>query len=232
MSIPDELRITCATCEEPPAPCPLGHLGKPERQDVHGMMNALYYDRGQIIWQEGVFRPGCFIICAGTADLLVRSISGKRRVIRSLQPGEMVPCLNGLHAAPANSDFAVQVESKSQLLLHYLASESFGYLMVRYPSIATKVIDRLSAAVIELIHDLGVSSYCTVRARVARALECLDQGERFTLPMSQQAIAELVGASREAVNKVLHDMSQEQIITVNHHRIQIISKEKLHDLQM
>lgn len=196
------------------------------------MMNALYYDRGQIAWQEGVFRPGCFIICVGSADLLVRSIEGKRRIVRTFQAGEMIPCLNGAFLDQPNSDFAVQVESLSQLLLQYLPAESFGYMMVRYPSIATKVINRLSATVLELLHDLGVSSYCTVRARVARALAYLDQAEQLDSPVSQQSIAELVGASREAVNKVLHDMAQDQLIDIDRHRITIADKEKLQELQM
>ena len=193
------------------------------------MMNALYYARGQTAWQEGVFRAGCFVICSGTADLLVRSIEGKRRVVCSFRAGDMIPCLNGIHRVVSNTDFAVQVESTSQLLVQYIPAESLGYLLVRYPSIVTKVIDRLSETVLELIHDLGVSSYCTVRARVARALESLDGDDALSSPLSQQQIAERVGASREAVNKVLHDMVDEKLISIEQRRIRVVNREKLQD---
>lgn len=225
-------KMNCSTCGCPPT-CIVAHLKGSELLEISEMMNSLRYERGQIIWQEGIFRPGCFIICNGSAEMTVRSVEGKRRIVRSFRAGDLIPCLDGGRIGEPTQEFVVQVGSTTPVLLRYLPTESFGYLVIRYPSIAMKVIERLSTAVLQLIHELGVSSYCDVRTRVARVLIHLQEASQLRQPPpSQQVIAELVGASREAVNKALHSLAEEEILSIEHRHIKVLDDQRLQELQM
>lgn len=231
MSSPQAMKMQCDICGHPGV-CPFTHLGDTELQEIMGTMSSFRYEPGQILWQEGVYRPGCFVLCAGTADLAVTNSEGKRRIVLSLQAGDIIPCLDGVRAGDPTRRFAVQVESTSRVLVHYLPSESFGYLMIRYPSIAARVVEKLSATVLQLVRQIGVSAYCDVQARLAGILLDLQEtGQLEHLP-SQQVLAELAGASREAVNKTLRHLNHEKIIIMEGHKIKIVDKRRLQELQV
>ncbi|OGF55933.1 MAG: hypothetical protein A2Z21_00820 [Candidatus Fraserbacteria bacterium RBG_16_55_9] len=224
----------CMSCERS-ASCILGRLPETELREISKRVKSLYYVRGQVIWQEGVYRPGCFILCQGRALLTVRkSGEAKRRILKFLQTGDLIPCVNASHNGERiYNDFVVQVEAETPALVYYLPASSFRSFVMRHPSVATKVIERLSVVARELLHEIWISSYCDVRARVARVLMELQGAAQFERqPLLRQVIADLVGVNRKVTNKALYNLMEEKIIAIQDHKIEVLDERRLRELQV
>lgn len=221
----------CISCERP-ARCMLAGLPETELSATSEMMQSLYYQRGQSIWRAGICRPGSFILCEGDAILLVRgSAETKHRIVKILREGDLISCVDGSHLGEPIDDFIVQVEATSPVLVRHLPAESFRSLLMRCPSIATKVMESLSDLVMDLLHELWVSSSLGSRSRVAQALIRLQEAAQLERRhLSQQFLAEMSGVSRRTVNKKLHRLVQEKIIVMGNHRIRIVDERRLMSL--
>jgi CRP-like cAMP-binding protein len=81
----------------------------------------------------------------------------------------------------------------------------------------------------EQVEDLA---FLTLERRVAKLLLRLaeEAGPRPKIKISQRALAELVGGSRERINKLLHQWKRAEIIATNQGSIQICDREALVDL--
>lgn len=68
----------------------------------------------------------------------------------------------------------------------------------------------------------------TVVERVARQLDAFAEGRgSFTLPVTQEELGRLVGASRERVNKALHRLVEEGMVAYNGRQFRILARDGL-----
>jgi len=110
-----------------------------------------------------------------------------------------------------------------------LEGEKLKALMIKYPSIAFKVMDELSRR-LEMaenrIEDISLSS---VSHRVAKAIMELSNGkEQFSLPMTKGDLASQLGMTQETLSRKLALFQEEGLILLKGHRKIIIkNKEQL-----
>jgi len=99
----------------------------------------------------------------------------------------------------------------------------------RKPRIASMVLRVLAQRVREADRKIGTLALMDVYGRVASTLLELATDERGKLvvnqKLSQQDIANMVGASREMVNRILKDLSDRGFIAVESKSITIINRE-------
>ncbi|MFM8514971.1 MAG: Crp/Fnr family transcriptional regulator [Actinomycetota bacterium] len=187
--------------------------------------------KGQILFEEGEPGDRLYVILDGKVKLGHSSPDGRESLMAVLGPGEMFGELSlfdpGKRAATATAltDASV-LELSNEQLMPWLAGR---------PEVAAALLQALARRIRRTNEAMADLVFSDVPGRVAKAL--MDLGEKFgtvtpegllvTHDMTQEEIAQLVGASRETVNKALADFTQRGWIRLESRQVVILDVERL-----
>lgn len=199
-----------------------------EMMEVAMITNSREYKKGEMIYMTGDKGEKLFVIHKGKVKITRFSDLGKEQVIRVLGPGDFMGELSLFVHEPL-TDNAEALEDTTACIID---GEKLKGLMVKYPTIALKVLEELSARLEKaenLIEHLGIHN---VESRIIDILLDLanDKGE-ITLKMSKGDLASHIGMSQETLSRKLsyfQDMGWIKLI--GHRRIIILDKEALKTL--
>jgi CRP-like cAMP-binding protein len=156
--------------------------------------------RNEVLFRQGDSARELFGVVSGRIAILSSSPDGRESLVAVLEEGSLFGELGLFDDEPRSAD--ARALEESQVL-------AIGYEPVRaaidaHPTLLW-VIARLLARRLRHTDDaLADAVFLDVPARTAkRLLEIAGDAERFRLPMTQEDLAGLVGASRERVNKAL-----------------------------
>jgi CRP/FNR family cyclic AMP-dependent transcriptional regulator len=160
-------------------------------------------------------------VLEGSLLVYVDEESGRVAELSRLGPGEYFgELMLGGHVRSAS------VKATSNVKLCMVRRPEFEAILTRRPDLAFHVIQTLIARVKELTENVRGLALMDVYGRVARLLlEAATPGEAnghaVVEGLSQQAMAERVGASRSMINRVLKDLVAGGYIAVTRGRIEI-----------
>lgn len=202
---------------------PLFHgLDKEALQAIASQAVTQQYPKNSILVYEGEEPDALYIIVSGRAKVYVSDEEGKELVLNSLSTGEFFGELALIDGAPRSA--TVMTTDKSTLIK--ISQRDFAKFMQETPGVAMNVLKELAhrvRGVNEHIRDLALLD---VYGRVARTLLRLaketDEG-LMTDAITQQEIANMVGASREMVSRVLNNLKSDGYISVREKRIKLIA---------
>ena len=202
-----------------------------EREELRGMMSQTTLRRGEVLFNEGDSGDRLYILLTGKVKLGHTSVDGRENLLAVLGPGEVVGELTLFDPGP-RSTTATAVATTELLALEH--NQLMGFID-SHPTLAK---DMLRALAVRLrrtniaLADLVVSD---VPGRVAKAL--LDLAERFGAPtedgihvphdLTQEELAQLVGASRETINKSLAEFVSRGWIRLEGRAVTLIDVERL-----
>jgi len=187
--------------------------------------------KGQTLFHEGEPGDRLYVILDGKVKLGHTSPDGRESLMAILGPGEMFGELSlfdpGKRAATATAltDASV-LELSNEQLMPWLAGR---------PEVAAALLQALARRLRRTNEAMADLVFSDVPGRVAKAL--MDLGEKFgtvtpegllvTHDMTQEEIAQLVGASRETVNKALADFTQRGWLRLESRQVVILDVERL-----
>ena len=112
-----------------------------------------------------------------------------------------------------------------------LRREAFQVLRERHPALDRGLVELLARRVRRLSAHLTEALYVPVEARVVRRLLALCReyggadsgpgGRPVRVPLTQTELAELAGATRPTVNRVLRSLQDEGVLTLARGRIEV-----------
>ena len=187
-------------------------LDPDEARAVLDSLTRLTVPRGDVLFHESEPGDCLYVIRSGKVKLGRRSNDGRENLLAVLGPGELLGELSlfdpGLRTATATAlTDAVVLQMGHDELAKWLATT---------PSVAEHLLRTLARRLRRTNEALADLVFTDVPGRVAKAL--LDLAERFGQPseaglhvhhdLTQEELAQLVGASRETVNKALADFAQ------------------------
>ena len=124
---------------------------------------------------------------------------------------------------PKRNDYAEALEPSTLCLMR---ADDFRRVAREEVELAHAVAVRLSRRVMELEQILAETVFCTVKSRVSFALLRLSkrEGHRRTtsLNITHQEVANLVGATRETVTGVLHNLRENGVIELANRRMKVL----------
>ena len=162
-----------------------------------------------------------YLVLEGRLLVYVDEESGRVAELSRLGPGQYFgELMLGGHVRTAS------VKALTNVKLCLVRRAEFEAILKRRPDLAFHVIQTLVARVRELTENVRGLALMDVYGRVARLLletasPAPDGGFAVVDGMSQQAIAERVGASRSMINRVLKDLVAGGYIVLTRGRIQI-----------
>jgi CRP/FNR family cyclic AMP-dependent transcriptional regulator len=174
-------------------------------------MSRVDLPRGQVLFHEGEPGDRLYVIATGKVKLGRRSADGRENLLSVLGPGEMFGELSLFDPGPRTASATAVADARLLELAH---SELVTWLE-KHPTVAEHLLGALAARLRRTNENLADLVFSDVPGRVAKAL--LDLSTRFGQPvedgmrvahdLTQEELAQLVGASRETVNKALADFS-------------------------
>jgi CRP/FNR family cyclic AMP-dependent transcriptional regulator len=192
-------------------------LSSAELIGLTALMRPRAYARDEVIYLRGDPGTAFYVIASGRVKIALTSADGKELILRRLDAGEFHGELALLDDEPRSAD-AVATEPSVLLVLH---RDAFRQFLLERPTVAFKLLARLSYYLrrnTELIQD---ATFLDVPARLARILLELGgasddglppEGARLPDKMKQAELASLVGATRESVNKWLGSFERQGLI--------------------
>ena len=172
-------------------------------------MTASRLERGDILFREGDRGDRLYVIGEGKIKLGLTSADGRENLLAILGPGEMFGELSLFDPGPRTATATAVAETQLIALSH----EDLTSFLSGRPAVAATMLAALARRLRRTNETLSDLVFTDVPGRVAKAL--LDLSNRFgrasedgilvAHDLTQEELAQLVGASRETVNKALAD---------------------------
>jgi len=182
------------------------------------------FPRNTIIISEGDTSDSLYAVLSGKVKIYLSDDEGKEIIINIQGAGEYFGELALLDDSPRSASVMTIEECK----LAIISKAAFDECLEANPQIALRVIRGLSARLRDLTENVKSLALMDVYGRVARTLLDLaeeDNGEQIIRQrLTQRDIANMVGASREMVSRILKDLSVGGYITIRNKTITIHDK--------
>ena len=181
------------------------------------------------------WEPGTSVVTEGEiADCMYLIHEGELRAFVAGDGGRVVE-LNTLHAGELFGELMLSGELRSATVqvttrarLTRVTREQAERVLAQRPELALQLIQRLVQRVRTLTRTVGRLASVDVYGRLVGLFDALaidDKGQRVVPgPLSQQRIAERVGASKAMVNRLLSDLAKGGYIEVSRERIVLLRK--------
>ncbi|AYD90715.1 Crp/Fnr family transcriptional regulator [Actinomyces sp. 2119] len=182
-------------------------LAPQEQEELRAMMTQTTLRRGETLFNEGDAGDRLYILLSGKVKLGHASVDGRENLLAVLGPGEIVGELTLFDPGPRSTTASAVAPTELLTLDHNQLMD----FVESHPQLAKDMLRSLAQRLRRTNTALADLVFSDVPGRVAKAL--LDLADRFGsntedgihVPhdLTQEELAQLVGASRETVNKSL-----------------------------
>lgn len=156
--------------------------------------------RNDVLFDEGDPSNELFVVVSGRIAISNQSIDGRESVMALMEAGDLfgeMPLFDNLN----RSAQARALEKSEVVSIPYQPVQT---LYSDNPKLLHRVVAMLARRLRETNAALGDSVFLDVTGRTAkRLLELAGDSDTFELPITQEELAGMVGASRERVNKAI-----------------------------
>jgi CRP/FNR family transcriptional regulator, cyclic AMP receptor protein len=187
--------------------------------------------RGQHVFIEGELGDRLYVVLDGKVKLVHTAPDGRESVLAVLGPGEMFGELSLFDPGPRASTATALTDAT----VSGLGRSALRPWLTGRPEVAEALLQALAARLRRTSEAMGDLVFSDVPGRVAKAL--LDLSEKFgshtpegllvAHDMTQEELAQLVGASRETVNKALADFAARGWVQLESRAVIIIDVDRL-----
>ena len=183
-------------------------------REAHGRIAAYattrHVARGETIFMKGDAGTSLFAVCSGTVQVLVPSAEGKNAVINLIHAGEIFGEIALLDGQPRTADALAFTDCT----LMVLERRDFLPLLREQPEIAVKLLEILCGRIRRTTEQVEEIMFLDLERRLAKALLRLETSSQapYRISITQRALSEIVGVSREETNKQLQLWSKDEIV--------------------
>lgn len=180
--------------------------------ELSGRTELSKYRRNELICTQGEVADRLFIVFSGRVAITVKATDGRESVVAVLGPGALfgeLPLFDGGNRS---------ADARALGTVHLI---SVGYDDVKRvlrarPEVLWAVVRILSRRLRATDEALSDAMFLDVTGRTAKRLLQVSAGEdEFKMPLTQEELAGMVGASRERVNKAIATFVKLGWITVD-----------------
>ena len=180
--------------------------------------------RNDVVFTEGVEADACYVVVDGRIAISNKSADGRESMVALMQRGELFGEM-GLFDGLGRSAEARALEQSQVIMIPY---DVLRAIWEDKPELLWSVVRLLSQRIRSTDEALADSFFLDVTGRTAKhLLELAGQSEEFEIPITQEELAGLVGASRERVNKAIASFLRLGWIEQNDRSYRILKRREL-----
>lgn len=184
-------------------------LDETAADSLESSMTTVSIARGKDLFKEGEDGTELFVVLSGKIKLGRTSSDGRENLLAVLGPGQMFGELSLFDPGPRSATATAVVDTTVASLSH----DALLPIIEQYPQVSSAFLFQLASRLRRTNEVVGDLVFSDVPGRVAKALVDLasrfgretDAGIDVHHDLTQEELAQLVGASRETVNKALAD---------------------------
>ncbi|MCA0186144.1 MAG: Crp/Fnr family transcriptional regulator [Proteobacteria bacterium] len=177
-----------------------------------------------IVVSEGDEGNSLFVVQSGALKAFLTDNAGREVTLSLLDPGDYFGELALLDEAPRSA--SVAAVTKSEVL--QIPRSAFLALIEVHPACLQMVVRNLVGRIRTLTESVRSLALVDVFGRISRVFNSLavekDGVMQIDRRLTQQDLANMVGASREMVNRILRDLVSGGYVELEQHRIIICRK--------
>jgi CRP/FNR family transcriptional regulator, cyclic AMP receptor protein len=180
--------------------------------------------RGDVLFAQGSDSNELFVVLSGRVAMTNRSTDGRESVVALMEAGDLFGEMPLLDSGPRSAE-ARALEPSKVLSIPY---EPVRSLFDDQPLLLWGVVRLLSHRLRSTDEALADAMFLDVTGRTAkRLLELAGGADEFTLPITQEELAGMVGASRERVNKAIASFIRLGWLDQQERRYRILKRDRL-----
>jgi CRP/FNR family cyclic AMP-dependent transcriptional regulator len=180
--------------------------------------------RGDVIFEEGAEPDHLYVVEDGRIAIASKSIDGRESVFALMERGDLFGEM-GLLDGQGRSAEARALEPSRITEIPFAPVRA---IFDEDPQLLWGVVALLAGRLRNMDSALADSVFLDVTGRTAkRLLEMAGDQDEFTLPVTQEELAGMVGASRERVNKAIASFVRLGWIDQSDRRYAILDREQL-----
>ncbi len=195
-------------------------------EELSGIAETRTYKRGELIFSEGDFADGLYILFVGHVKIFKLSMEGKEQILHLIGPGEPF----GEVAVFLGTTFPAYAEALEESKAVIFPRTAFVNLITKDPYLAMNMLAILSKRLRSftlLIEDLSLKE---VPQRFASYLlygsEDRDR-DYVQLTITKGQLASLLGTIPETLSRILGKMVTEGVIEVQGRKITLLDRDAL-----
>jgi CRP/FNR family cyclic AMP-dependent transcriptional regulator len=206
-------------------------LSEEDTRALRAMVLVVKLNRGERLFAEGDKGDKLYIIITGKIKLTKAAPDGRENLLSVHGPGEMFGELSLFDPVPRTASATAVTDTE----LAGLAHEDVRNWLSTRPEVSMHLLQALAQRLRRINEVKADLVFTDVPGRVAKAL--LDLAERFGVQnsdgiqvnhdLTQEELAQLVGASRETVNKALADFAARGWIQLAAKSVLVVDADRL-----
>ncbi|SDW09625.1 CRP/FNR family transcriptional regulator, anaerobic regulatory protein [Paenibacillus sp. CF384] len=197
-------------------------------------LNLVTKPKKHVLQTSGHDKNGLFFVISGKVRFYKTNSAGKEYTVCILDGGGVF----GEVESFSLGNKGTYVETMEETMYYRMPNEQFELLMIKYPELAVPFLSELSKRLRiqdELVEKL---IFRDLRGKVLYFLNRLsnkfgveqDGYLKIDIPLSHQELANMIGATREAVTLVLQELSNEGILITSRKMVMIHIQKAMKEL--
>jgi CRP-like cAMP-binding protein len=202
-------------------------LSPDERQELLALTRRRRFARNEVIFHEGDPGDTLHLVAKGHIAIRVTTPLGDIATVRVLKAGEFFGELAIISPGPRNAT-AVALDPVETRAIH---RDQFDALRARDPAIDRVIIEALVTEVRRLAVQLVDALYIPVEKRIWRRVGDLTgifgsaDGAAVSIPLTQEELAQVVGATRPTVNRTLKEGEDAGVVRLSRGRVEVLDRD-------
>jgi CRP/FNR family transcriptional regulator len=190
------------------------------------------YPRGAVVFHEGHVARGVYILSSGRAKVSISSADGKKLIIRLASGGDLL----GLYAGLTGRPFEATAEMVESGRVDFISRQDLLQLLTHQQALGIDLLEMFSRQFSDFIdHTRMLLLSESALEKLARLIlrwghdfgERTNDGIRVRIVLTQEEIAQIIGASRETVTRLLSTLKRDQIIRMTRDALWIRDRDAL-----
>ncbi len=180
--------------------------------------------RGDVLFTEGEEPDELFVTVSGRIAMVNRSVDGRESVVALMEDGDLFGEMPLFDSQDRSTDGRA-LETSQVIVIPYAPVRE---LYAAQPSQLWQAVALMARRLRNMDGVLADSVFLDVTGRTAkRLLEIAGDRDEFALPVTQEELAGMVGASRERVNKAIASFVKLGWIEQRDRRYAIVNRKQL-----
>ena len=196
--------------------------------------NTYIYSKNVILQTPDNKKKGLFFVIAGTLRFYKTNPAGKQHTVCILSAGGVFGEVETFSLGTGGS----YVETMEESIVFSIPTEQFEPLLAKHPELSLRLLAEMSRRLRD--HDELVEKlvFRDLRGKVLYFLNRLsnkfgieeNEYRKIDIPLTHQELANMIGATREAVSLVLKELSNEGVLVTSRRRVMIHTVKTMQEL--
>ena len=204
-------------------------LNQDELDSMMRYLTPRTVQKSEIFLLEGDWCDSLYFVFSGVVKVYKISADGKQQILNIATTGESLNDVSTFDQSPN----AANMVAMTPTLLYGIKKSDLSTILIKYPQVALNALKVLAGRVRRDSLLVETLSFNQVLGRLAQMLlKYYGENRLVGVKLTQQDMADMIGTSREMVNKSLKIMENSGAIKLNRTGIIIPNKKSLEEISI